>query len=216
MTSRWDRANLDLGVNTNNVFSGGSTPSYSFPSSSTASNTFVSGGGIGQFSQPQFGIDTNGTFDLPGLSGSGALTRPGEERFTGGTESSFPGYRDYRSRSDDSFGRIAQALERASSYLGNNRSGSGFGSGLGSSERSSLGAGNLREQGRGRSWRLYETPRTIREERVVRGNQSGLGGALGTALGIGVSLIPGVGQAAAAAAPALGGALGSGIGGFFG
>lgn len=211
--SAWDRANLDLGVNTSNVFSGGSGQPYSLPE-----NTYFSGGGGSVFSQPSFDIDRSGSFDLPGLSGSGGLTRPGTEMFTGGTQDRFPSYSDTR-RSDDPGQRIAEAIERATSYLSGDRSSrSSYGSGRSSysSGRSSYGGGGLREQGRGRSWTLYETPRTIREEREVRSNQSGLGGALGTALGIGVSLIPGVGPAAAAAAPALGGALGGGIGSLFG
>ena len=123
--------------------------------------------------------DWSGSFNLPGLSGTGAL----------GSQSSSP----------DWLGKGLEALNKALSYKGQ--------TGSGSSSKSYRGYGsNAPTAVQGRGYTMFMPTPT--QKTTQSGGSRGIGGALGTIAGIGVSMIPGVGAAAAAAAPALGGTLG--------
>ena len=156
-------------VKTDNIF-GGQPPSFDWQKA---------GGGInwGQ----QFGIDTTGRFDLPGLSGTGALAE----------------------RSDESWlNKGLEALNKALSYKGQTSTLGGS-----SGSRSYRGYGSSTPTvSQGRGYTMYIPAPT--QKSTQTGGSSGIGGTLGTLAGIGVSLIPGVGQAAAAAAPTIGRTIG--------
>ena len=156
-------------VKTDNIFSG-KPPSFDWEEA---------GGGV-NWDQP-FGIDTTGRFDLPGLSGTGALAE----------------------RSDESWlNKGLEALNKALSYK---NQGSTFGGS--SKSRNYRGYGSSSPAvSEGRGYTVY-TPSPTQKTKQT-GGSSGIGSTLGTLAGIGVSLIPGVGQVAAAAAPTIGRTIG--------
>lgn len=155
-------------VRTDNIF-GGQAPNYNWGSF---------GGGTDWNQTP--GIDFGGQFNLPGLSGTGALSP--------------------RSSDTDWLTKGAEALSKALSYKGQLGSSSG-------SSRNYRGYGsNIPTAVQGRGYTMYMPNPT--QKSTQTGGSSGIGRTLGTIAGIGVSMIPGVGQAAAAAAPAIGGTLG--------
>lgn len=166
MANAWDTKDYGY-VKTDNIF-GGQAPSYNWGSF---------GGGTDWNQTPS--VDWSGQFDLPGLTGIGALTP--------------------RSSGNDWFTKGAEALSKALAYKGQPSSSSG--------SRNYRGYGSSMPQAtRGRGYTMYMPGPT--QKSTQTGGSRGIGGALGTLAGIGVSMIPGVGAAAAAAAPALGGTLG--------
>lgn len=185
MASKWDAANYDLGVDyggvntdytSGNIF-GGAAPSFDWGAGDTTD----------WYQTPQ--IDRTGAYDLPGLSGTGALRSSGESR-------------------DERSPVWMKALESALGYKTYGSSSTAPGRQK-RSKRAGVGGGEIAAQGRG--YTVYQPGPTQKTETRSR-QSSGLGSTLGTLAGIGVSMIPGVGQAAAAAAPM----IGRTVGGFFG
>lgn len=177
MASTWDAADYDFGVDySGNVFGGGA-PSFDWGA----------GDNTDWYQTPE--IDHEGVYDLPGLSGTGALGTSRQSRdqrqpvWLKALESAL-GYKTYGSSSNS---RGRQRRSRGSSASG----------------------GEVVAQGRG--YTVYQPAATQKTETRSR-QSSGIGSTLGTLAGIGVSMIPGVGPAAAAAAPM----IGRTVGGFFG
>lgn len=177
MANTWDAANYDFGVDySGNVF-GGTAPSFNWGAGDTTD----------WYQTPE--IDRTGAYDLPGLSGTGALRSSSQSR-------------------DQRQPVWMKALESALGYKTYGSSSSSRGRQR-RSRGSSAGGGEVAAQGRG--YTVYQPAPTQKTETRSR-QPSGIGSTLGTLAGIGVSMIPGVGQAAAAASPM----IGRTIGGFFG
>lgn len=169
MSSAWDTNDYGY-VKTDNIF-GGQAPSYNWGAMDPGTD----------WSQTPT-VDWSGAFDLPGLSGVGALKRT-------------PSQPDWVSKG---FEALNKALAYKDQAGGLSSSGSRSYRGYGSSAPAVA---------QGRGYTMYMPGPT--QKTTQSGGSRGIGGALGTLAGIGASFIPGVGAAAAAAMPAAGGALGS-------
>lgn len=177
MANTWDKADYDLGVDySGNVF-GGSAPSFNWGAGDTTD----------WYQTPQ--IDRTGAYDLPGLSGTGALRSSGESR-------------------DERSPVWMKALESALGYKTYGSSNTAP-SRQQRSKRAGVGGGEIAAQGRG--YTVYQPGPTQKTETRSR-QSSGLGQTIGTLAGVGLSFVPGIGPTAAAAAPKVLGTIGS----FFG
>ncbi len=141
-----------------------------------------------------FSVDEEGTFDLPGLSGSGALSPGGINQYVDVS------YGDYNPLSSgNSLNKILEALNKANAYKAQNSGGSGL--------RNAGGGSTVEPIGKS-TYVINRAP----IQKVTGGTSGGLGSTLGGIAGTALSFIPGVGPAAGALLPK----VGSAVGGLFG
>lgn len=152
--------------------------------------TFDKDSGYGGFS-----IDEEGAFDLPGLSGAGALS-PG-----GINEYNDVSYGDYNPLSSgNSLNKILEALNKANTYKAQNSSGSGLRTAGSSSTVEPIGKST------------YVINRAPIQKVTGGSSGGGLGGAIGQVAGTALSFVPGIGPVAKALLPTAGATLGGLIG----
>jgi len=143
-----------------------------------------------------FSVDKEGAFDLPGLSGGGALSPGGINKYVDASYSDFP------SSSGDSFSRILEALSKANAFKSQS-SEAARSSTLPQSNEGSFQKIND-------SFGIYTPPSRVKQTGGSSG--SGLGSTIGGLAGTALSFIPGVGPIAGALLPK----VGSTVGGLFG
>jgi hypothetical protein len=141
-----------------------------------------------------FSVDDSGSFNVPGLSGSGALSPGGMNQYL---DVSYA-----RQNSGDSLSKVFEALEKANLFKSQS-------SGTGTGSSTSTGNGGTFQKISDTASVYFPPPR----QKITGGSSGGgLGSAIGGIAGTALSLIPGVGQVGAALLPK----VGSTVGGLFG
>jgi len=141
-----------------------------------------------------FSVDDSGSFNLPGLSGSGALSPGGMNQYL---DVSYA-----RQNSGDSLSKVFEALEKANLFKSQS-------SGTGTGSSTSTGNSGTFQKISDTASVYFPPPR----QKITGGSSGGgLGSTIGGIAGTALSLIPGVGPIGTALLPKVGSTLGGLIG----